>query len=73
VKPCSKVKSQSNVPTQSSNGTPDCSTFSTEEFEVWKLVDICFGDPNGVRKRALYFKVCDGLLALYSCSYKVPT
>ncbi|KAG0517431.1 hypothetical protein BDA96_09G088900, partial [Sorghum bicolor] len=57
VKPCSKVKSQSNVPTQSSNGTPDCSTFSTEEFEVWKLVDICFGDPNGVRKRALYFKV----------------
>ncbi|WVZ97098.1 hypothetical protein U9M48_042658 [Paspalum notatum var. saurae] len=57
VKICCKVKSHSNVTTQSSNETPDCSTIPPEEFEVWKLVDICFGDPNGVRKHGLYFKV----------------
>ncbi|KAJ1262190.1 hypothetical protein BS78_09G088600 [Paspalum vaginatum] len=57
VKLCCKVKSHSNVTAQSSNETPDCSTIPPEEFEVWKLVDICFGDPNGVRKHGLYFKV----------------
>ncbi|OEL35883.1 DNA (cytosine-5)-methyltransferase CMT2 [Dichanthelium oligosanthes] len=56
VKLRSKVKSCSNVSTQSSNETPDCSTTPPEEFEVWKLVDICFGDPNGVGNRGLYFK-----------------
>nr|CAB3459800.1 unnamed protein product [Digitaria exilis] len=56
-KPRNKVKSRSNVSTQSSNETTDCSTIPPEEFEVWKLVDICFGDPNGVRNRGLYFKV----------------
>ncbi|CAN6335937.1 unnamed protein product [Urochloa humidicola] len=56
VKLCSKVKSRSNISTQSSN-EPDCSTIPPEEFEVWKLVDICFGDPNGVRNRGLYLKV----------------
>ncbi|KAL5550863.1 hypothetical protein UlMin_001039 [Ulmus minor] len=30
---------------------------SDEEFEVSKLVDICYGDPNGTDKRGLYFKV----------------
>ncbi|CAN6358096.1 unnamed protein product [Urochloa humidicola] len=57
VKLHSKVKSRSNISTQSSNETPDCSTIPPEEFEVWKIVDICFGDPNGVRNRGLYFKV----------------
>ncbi|CAL4910919.1 unnamed protein product [Urochloa decumbens] len=57
VKLHSKVKSRSKISTQSSNETPDCSTIPPEEFEVWKLVDICFGDPNGVRNRGLYFKV----------------
>ncbi|KAF8667003.1 hypothetical protein HU200_053174 [Digitaria exilis] len=64
-KPRNKVKSRSNVSTQSSNETTDCSTIPPEEFEVWKLVDICFGDPNGVRNRGLYFKgdvdvICGG-------------
>ncbi|XP_062179243.1 DNA (cytosine-5)-methyltransferase CMT2-like isoform X2 [Phragmites australis] len=57
VKLRSKVKGHSDVSTQSSNETPDGSTVPPEEFEVWKLVDICFGDPNNVRKRGLYFKV----------------
>lgn len=63
-KPRNKVKSRSNVSTQSSSETTDCSTIPPEEFEVWKLVDICFGDPNGVRNRGLYFKVCNGSLSL---------
>ncbi|KAL5202637.1 hypothetical protein ABZP36_013589 [Zizania latifolia] len=53
----SKANSHANSITESNNETPDCSTASPEEFEVWKLVDICFGDPNNVRKRCLYFKV----------------
>ncbi|PAN16647.1 hypothetical protein PAHAL_3G074800 [Panicum hallii] len=58
VKLCSKLKSRSSFSAQSSNETPECSTIiPPEEFEVWKLVDICFGDPNGVGKRGLYFKV----------------
>jgi DNA (cytosine-5)-methyltransferase 1 len=65
VKLCSKLKSRSSFSAQSSNETPECSTIiPPEEFEVWKLVDICFGDPNGVGKRGLYFKVCNDLLAL---------
>lgn len=27
------------------------------EFEVEKLVAICYGDPNNLRKRGLHFKV----------------
>ncbi|XP_021714306.1 DNA (cytosine-5)-methyltransferase 1-like [Chenopodium quinoa] len=30
---------------------------SPGEFEVESLLDICYGDPNNVRKRGLYFKV----------------
>ncbi|EOX97070.1 Chromomethylase 1, putative [Theobroma cacao] len=30
---------------------------SSEEFEVERLLDICFGDPNQVNKPGLYFKV----------------
>ncbi|KAL1121193.1 hypothetical protein V6Z11_D01G215800 [Gossypium hirsutum] len=30
---------------------------SSEEFEVERLLDICFGDPNKAKKRGLYFKV----------------
>ena len=29
-----------------------------EEFEVEKLLAVCYGDPNGVKKPGLYFKVC---------------
>ncbi|KAL6624503.1 hypothetical protein ACP70R_031824 [Stipagrostis hirtigluma subsp. patula] len=57
VKLRSKVKGRSNVLTQSNNKTLDYSTVPPEEFEVWKLVDICFGDPNCIKKRGLYFKV----------------
>ncbi|KAF0927340.1 hypothetical protein E2562_031953 [Oryza meyeriana var. granulata] len=53
----SKGKACADSITESNNETPDCSTVPPEEFEVWKLVDICFGDPNNVRKRGLYFKV----------------
>ncbi|KAG2623797.1 hypothetical protein PVAP13_3KG081100 [Panicum virgatum] len=57
VKLRSKLKSHSSDLAQSSRETLECSTVPPEEFEVWKLVDICFGDPNGVGKRGLYFKV----------------
>lgn len=30
---------------------------STGEFEVQRLLDVCYGDPNKVEKRGLYFKV----------------
>lgn len=30
---------------------------SDDEFEVSKLVDICFGDPKETGNRGLYFKV----------------
>ena len=30
---------------------------SSEEFEVERLLDICFGDPNKVKNPGLYFKV----------------
>ncbi|XVE94179.1 hypothetical protein REPUB_Repub01dG0259600 [Reevesia pubescens] len=30
---------------------------SSEEFEVERLLDICFGDPNKVKKLGLHFKV----------------
>uniref|UniRef100_A0ACD5X0P7 Uncharacterized protein n=1 Tax=Avena sativa TaxID=4498 RepID=A0ACD5X0P7_AVESA len=53
----SEVKDHADALTDSSNGIPDDSTDPPEELEVWKLVDICFGDPNNVRKRCLYFKV----------------
>uniref|UniRef100_A0A0D9WE21 DNA (cytosine-5-)-methyltransferase n=1 Tax=Leersia perrieri TaxID=77586 RepID=A0A0D9WE21_9ORYZ len=53
----SKAKACPDSTTESNNETPDCSTAPPEEFEVWKLVDICFGDPNNVSKRCLYFKV----------------
>ena len=59
VKLHSKLKSHSSDLAQSSSETLECSTIPPEEFEVWKLVDICFGDPNGVGKRGLYFKVCN--------------
>ncbi|KAL8091292.1 hypothetical protein AgCh_040403 [Apium graveolens] len=33
------------------------SSVSTGEFEVQRLLDVCYGDPNKVKKRGLYFKV----------------
>ncbi|TVU07148.1 hypothetical protein EJB05_47190, partial [Eragrostis curvula] len=48
-----KVKAHSDVSTESSNET----SVSPGEFEVSKLVDVCFGDPNSAGKRGLYFKV----------------
>uniref|UniRef100_A0A0D3G4P2 DNA (cytosine-5-)-methyltransferase n=1 Tax=Oryza barthii TaxID=65489 RepID=A0A0D3G4P2_9ORYZ len=53
----SRTKACVDSTTESNNETPDCSTVPPEEFEVWKLVDICFGDPNKVSKHGLYFKV----------------
>ncbi|KAM3314084.1 hypothetical protein ACQJBY_033133 [Aegilops geniculata] len=53
----SEVKDNADAITEFGNGTPDDSAVPPEELEVWKLVDICFGDPNNVRKRCLYFKV----------------
>uniref|UniRef100_A0A0D9ZVW6 DNA (cytosine-5-)-methyltransferase n=1 Tax=Oryza glumipatula TaxID=40148 RepID=A0A0D9ZVW6_9ORYZ len=53
----SRTKACVDSTTESNNETPDCSAIPPEEFEVWKLVDICFGDPNKVSKHGLYFKV----------------
>lgn len=33
------------------------STVSPGEFEVGKLLAVCYGDPNKVNRRGLYFKV----------------
>lgn len=30
----------------------------SEEFEVEKLLAVCYGDPNDVKKPGLYFKAC---------------
>ncbi|KAE8806087.1 DNA (cytosine-5)-methyltransferase 1 [Hordeum vulgare] len=53
----SEVEDHADAITEFSNGIPDDSAVPPEELEVWKLVDICFGDPNNVGKRCLYFKV----------------
>lgn len=63
----SKANACANSTTESNNETLDYSTVPPEEFEVWKLVDICFGDPNNVRKHCLYFKVCKDKFQY--CSY----
>lgn len=62
----SRTKACVDSTTESNNETPDCSTVPPEEFEVWKLVDICFGDPNKVSKHGLYFKVCKQKFQFYS-------
>ncbi|KAK8699253.1 hypothetical protein V6N13_115344 [Hibiscus sabdariffa] len=38
-------------------GQDDSGSEDSEDFEVERLLDICFGDPNKMRKRGLYFKV----------------
>ncbi|XP_043693365.1 DNA (cytosine-5)-methyltransferase 1-like [Telopea speciosissima] len=35
----------------------DTSTNHEEDFEVGRLLGICFGDPNKIKKRGLYFRV----------------
>lgn len=39
------------------SGTDNCLGIATGEYEVSKLVDICYGDPNKTGKRGLNFKV----------------
>lgn len=39
----------------------DADEIPTDEYEVSRLVDICFGDPNETGKRGLNFKVKDVL------------
>lgn len=43
--------------TNSDEEEGDDSPLSPGEFEVERLLDICFGDPNYVGKRGIYFKV----------------
>ncbi|GMI87907.1 DNA METHYLTRANSFERASE 4, chromomethylase 1 [Hibiscus trionum] len=38
-------------------GQDDGGSEDSEDFEVERLLDICFGDPNKIKKRGLYFKV----------------
>lgn len=40
-----------------SNKNKSSSSSDGEEYEVWKLVDICYGDPNNHGNRGLHFKV----------------
>ncbi|XP_078173735.1 DNA (cytosine-5)-methyltransferase CMT2-like isoform X2 [Carex rostrata] len=40
-----------------SNKKKSSSSSDEEEYEVWKLVDICYGDPNNHGNRGLHFKV----------------
>ncbi|KAK8522369.1 hypothetical protein V6N12_056080 [Hibiscus sabdariffa] len=37
-------------------GQDDSGSEDSEDFEVERLLNICFGDPNKMRKRGLYFK-----------------
>ncbi|KQK22267.1 hypothetical protein BRADI_1g66167v3 [Brachypodium distachyon] len=53
----SEVKDHADGLTETINEIPDDSVDPTEELEVWKLVDICFGDPNGIENHCLHFKV----------------
>lgn len=43
----------------------DDSSMDSEEFEVSRLVDICYGDPANVGKRGLKFKVHYQFLLFY--------
>lgn len=47
------------LPCRSNSGAKkkEVDDISATEFEVSKLVDICFGDPNETGNRGLYFKV----------------
>lgn len=38
------------------DGSDESSVYS-DEFEVGKLLSVCYGDPNKIKKRGLYFKV----------------
>ncbi|KAK8486226.1 hypothetical protein V6N11_012968 [Hibiscus sabdariffa] len=38
-------------------GQDDSGSEDSEEFEVERFLDICYGDPNQIRKRGLYLKV----------------
>lgn len=40
---------------------------SSKDFEVERLLDICFGDPNKAKKRGLYFKVSLYLQVMKNC------
>lgn len=42
----------------------DDGSISQEEYEVEKLLDVCYGDPNEVKKVGLYFKVCQLLMII---------
>nr|AIU80190.1 chromomethylase [Hevea brasiliensis] len=42
---------------QDNYGTDEGSEILSEEFEVEKLLAICYGDPNKTKTRGLYFKV----------------
>jgi hypothetical protein len=51
-----------NSRTSNFNKRNSFSSLDEEEYEVWKLVDICYGDPNNIGNRGLHFKV---LITLY--------
>lgn len=36
----------------------ESSEVSLEEFKVEKILIVCYGDPNKVKKPGLYFKIC---------------
>lgn len=40
------------------NQASDNPSSDSEEFEVERLLAVCYGDPNDVKKPGLHFKVC---------------
>lgn len=48
---------QCEAPMADEKGDDDDETNDEEEFEVEKVISICYGDPNDIDKHGLYFKV----------------
>ncbi|KAL7002715.1 Alpha-1,3-mannosyltransferase cmt1 [Sarracenia purpurea var. burkii] len=48
---------QNSLDSDEEDNAIDGSTVAKGEFEVGKLLAVCYGDPNKVNKRGLYFKV----------------
>ncbi|XP_057983068.1 putative DNA (cytosine-5)-methyltransferase CMT1 [Malania oleifera] len=47
----------SSIEMDNDEDSDEVSTVPPGEFEVGRLLDVCFGDPNNVQKRGLHFKV----------------
>lgn len=52
-----QLRSSTSTMANENENSPEDIDISSGEYEVSRLVDICFGDPTGTGKRGLKFKV----------------